>query len=96
MCLCADWVCPGRKSAAQSVLDEMRRHSNSLVREAELVSHELIRVAIQWPEMWHEALEEAARYYFSEDNIDAMIAVLQPLHEMLQEMGKRGESFYVS
>lgn len=34
--------------------------------------------------MWHEALEEASRMYFGEHNIDGMLAVLEPLHAMLE------------
>ncbi|KAK7025239.1 Serine/threonine-protein kinase TOR [Favolaschia claudopus] len=52
---------------------------------AELVSNELIRVAILWHERWHEGLEEASRLYFTEKNADGMIAVLQPLHDLLDQ-----------
>lgn len=61
------------------------QHSNStLFHQAQLVSKELIRVAILWHEMWHEALEEASRMYFGEHNIEGMLAVLEPLHAMLE------------
>lgn len=53
--------------------------------QAQLVSKELIRVAILWHEMWHEALEEASRLYFGEHNIEGMLNVLEPLHAMLEE-----------
>lgn len=42
-------------------------------------------MAILWHEMWHEALEEASRLYFGEHNIEGMLKVLEPLHEMLEE-----------
>ncbi|KAF5842964.1 FAT domain-containing protein, partial [Dunaliella salina] len=45
---------PGRRNAAFAVLDQIRQHSPSLVEQAQLVSHELIRMAILWHEMWHE------------------------------------------
>ncbi|MCD7451124.1 hypothetical protein HAX54_009736 [Datura stramonium] len=48
-----------RRAAAQEVVDKVRQHSGVLVDQAQLVSKELIRVAILWHEMWHEALEEA-------------------------------------
>lgn len=35
--------------------------------------------------MWHEALEEASRLYFGEHNIEGMLKVLEPLHDMLEE-----------
>lgn len=45
----------------------------------------MIRVAILWHETWHEALEEASRLYFGEHNIEGMLKVLEPLHEMLED-----------
>ena len=54
-------------------------------KQAQLVSHELIRVAI----LWHEALEEASRLYFGEHNIEGMLKVLEPLHEMLEEGARK-------
>lgn len=42
-------------------------------------------MAILWHELWHEALEEASRLYFGEHNIEGMLKVLEPLHEMLEE-----------
>ncbi|KAH0926090.1 hypothetical protein HID58_018346, partial [Brassica napus] len=71
-----------RRAAAQEVVDQFRQHSGAL---AQLVSHELIRVAI----LWHEALEEASRLYFGEHNIEGMLKVLEPLHEMLEEGARK-------
>lgn len=39
--------------------------------------------------MWHEALEEASRLYFGEHNIEGMLKVLEPLHEMLEEGARK-------
>ncbi|KAG2328397.1 hypothetical protein Bca52824_011125 [Brassica carinata] len=78
-----------RRAAAQEVVDQVRQHSGALVDQAQLVSHELIRVAILWHEMWHEALEEASRLYFGEHNIEGMLKVLEPLHEMLEEGARK-------
>ncbi|XP_041013717.1 serine/threonine-protein kinase TOR-like isoform X1 [Juglans microcarpa x Juglans regia] len=74
-----------RKAAAEEVVEKVRHHSGVLVEQAKLVSEELIRVAILWHEMWHEALEEASRLYFGEHNIEGMLKVLEPLHDMLEE-----------
>uniref|UniRef100_A0A0D9WFJ7 Serine/threonine-protein kinase TOR n=1 Tax=Leersia perrieri TaxID=77586 RepID=A0A0D9WFJ7_9ORYZ len=74
-----------RQQAAQDVVDKIRQHSGGLVDQAQLVSKELIRVAILWHEMWHEALEEASRLYFGEHNIEGMLAALEPLHKMLEK-----------
>jgi FKBP12-rapamycin complex-associated protein len=55
--------------------------------QAQLVSKELIRMAILWHEMWHEALEEASRLYFGEHNVEGMLQALEPLHAMMDKQG---------
>ena len=57
------------------ILHAMRAHCDALVEQALLVSTELIRVAILWGEMWHEALEQAYRRYFfyEHQGVDAML-----------------------
>jgi FKBP12-rapamycin complex-associated protein len=74
-----------RRSAANKILGKIREHSDNLVTQALMVSDELIRVAILWHEQWHEGLEEASRLYFGERNVPGMLAVLQPLHDMLDK-----------
>ncbi|ETV93394.1 hypothetical protein, variant 2 [Aphanomyces invadans] len=74
-----------RQKAAEAIMDVMRRNYKNLVDEALLVSRELIRVAILWHEMWHEGLEEASRLYFGEHDVEGMMAVLQPLHVMMEK-----------
>ena len=52
-----------RSQSATQIMEKMREHSPGLVEQAELVSQELIRVAVLWHELWHEGLEEASRLY---------------------------------
>jgi len=59
-----------------------------LVDQSLLVAEELVRVAILWPEQWHEGLEEASRLYFGDHNVEGMLIRLKPLHEMLSQAGK--------
>lgn len=66
-------------------LGQILQWGGKIFFQAQLVSKELIRVAILWHEMWHEALEEASRLYFGEHNIPGMLKVLEPLHAMLEE-----------
>ncbi|PCH36202.1 atypical/PIKK/FRAP protein kinase [Wolfiporia cocos MD-104 SS10] len=73
-----------RKNAALAIMDRMKEHSPAIVEQALLVSHELIRVAILWHEMWHEGLEEASRLYFTDKDPEGMISFLAPLHDMLE------------
>ncbi|CAH2355370.1 serine/threonine-protein kinase Tor2p [[Candida] railenensis] len=73
-----------RQKAAMSIIDKMRLHSAELVDQAELVSHELIRVAVLWHEQWYEGLEDASRLFFGEHNTEKMFEVLEPLHKMIQ------------
>ena len=42
-----------------------------------------MRVAILWHEKWHEGLEEASRLYFGDGDVEAMLAILKPLHAEL-------------
>ena len=69
---------------AERILQSMRAHCATLVEQALLVSNELIRCAILWGEMWHEALEQAYRryFYYEQHGIDAMLGVLPPLYRM--------------
>ncbi|KAF2425315.1 FAT-domain-containing protein [Tothia fuscella] len=76
---------PRRGRAAAALMDAMRQHSPQLVEQADLVSHELIRIAVLWHEQWHEGLEEASRLYFGDHNIEGMFATLTPLHVMLDK-----------
>lgn len=73
-----------RRNSANKILKNMREHSATLVNQALMVSEELIRVAILWHEMWHEALEEASRQYFGEHNVKGMLATVEPLHQLLE------------
>lgn len=77
------WEGSRRSRSAAQIMDSMRQHSAKLVEQAELVSHELIRVAVLWHELWHEGLEEASRLYFVVHNIEGMFAALEPLHQLL-------------
>ncbi|RDW62509.1 hypothetical protein BP5796_10811 [Coleophoma crateriformis] len=74
-----------RSQLAMQIMTSMRQHSAKLVEQADLVSHELIRIAVLWNELWHEGLEEASRLFFGDGNIDGMLATLAPLHHMLDE-----------
>ncbi|KAJ8613415.1 hypothetical protein CTAYLR_002279 [Chrysophaeum taylorii] len=73
-----------RRTAAAAILLAPRRVAPQLVEQALLVSEELIRVAILWHEKWHEGLEEASRLYFGDADVDAMLAILRPLHAELE------------
>jgi len=74
-----------RSESAHYIMNNMRQHSAKLVEQADVVSTELIRIAVLWHEQWHEALEEASRVYFGHDNVDDMFAILDPLHDVLEK-----------
>lgn len=74
-----------RSQSASNIMESMRQHSAKLVEQADLVSHELIRVAVLWHELWHEGLEEASRLYFGDHNVEGMFATLAPLHDLLDK-----------
>lgn len=72
-----------RCKAAKAILRALRQVAPRLVEQAQLVSGELIRVAILWHEKWHESLEIASRFYFGDDDVQAMMGILRPLHAEL-------------
>jgi FKBP12-rapamycin complex-associated protein len=74
-----------RSRSAGQIMESMRQHSAVLVEQADVVSQELIRVAVLWHEQWHEGLEEASRLYFGSHDIEGMFATLAPLHEQLDK-----------
>lgn len=74
-----------RRETSVKILEGMKEHSSNLVAQAQLVSEELIRVAILWHELWHEGLEEASKIYFGEKNVAGMFEVLEPLHAMVEK-----------
>jgi FKBP12-rapamycin complex-associated protein len=76
-----------RSEAAEAVMASVRFAHPRLVEQADVVSNELIRVAILWPELWHSALEEASRVFFGEGNERAFLALLLPLHERMVSPG---------
>lgn len=71
-----------RRESASAILGDLRTHSPSLVDEAEMVSWEMINVALTRQELWHEGLEEASRLYFGEKNVSAAVAALEDLHKI--------------
>ncbi|KAG0659340.1 hypothetical protein C6P45_001859 [Maudiozyma exigua] len=73
-----------RRLAAMSIIEKMKLHSPLLVDQAELVSDELIRVAVLWHELWYEGLEDASRQFFGEKNTEKMFSTLEPLHSLLK------------
>jgi FKBP12-rapamycin complex-associated protein len=73
-----------RREAAKAQLNLLRQHSGTLIDQALLVTEELNRIAILWPEHWHETLEDASKQYFGEGNIVGMLETLAPVHELLE------------
>jgi FKBP12-rapamycin complex-associated protein len=49
-----------------------------------LISNELIRAAILLSESWYEAIEEASRIYFGNNDAEAMIDYLKPYHKGME------------
>ena len=72
-----------RQKAANNIMNYMKKHSERLVEQAQLISGELIRVAILWHEMWHDALEEASKFWFGKRNVVGMLQTLEPLHQIM-------------
>lgn len=73
-----------KQKNAQKILDTMKMKYPKLVEQATMVSSELMRVAILWSEMWYEALEDASRAYFFQNDTKEMTAILENLHEVMK------------
>ncbi|KAJ3072072.1 phosphatidylinositol kinase- protein kinase tor1 [Podochytrium sp. JEL0797] len=73
-----------RRTAAIGILDRMKPHSNALVEQVLLVSQELLRVAVLWHETWYNGIEDASKCYYGENDVVGMLAILDPLHQMLE------------
>lgn len=69
-----------RKAAAKDVLGRLQQSYNALFDQAAQVSQELIRVAVLWHEQWHEALDEACRKFFTDNDIAGMFDAIEPHH----------------
>ncbi|PVU88739.1 hypothetical protein BB559_005414, partial [Furculomyces boomerangus] len=74
-----------RKKVSKSILEKLRNFTPELVAQTEMVSTELVRVAILWAEMWNEALEDASRLYFSKGDYKGMLEKLMPLHALIRQ-----------
>ncbi|KAJ2473934.1 phosphatidylinositol kinase- protein kinase tor1 [Coemansia sp. RSA 2322] len=70
-----------RSQAAKDVLAKLHDLSAEVVEETELVSRELIRITLLFPEMWQEALDNASKCYYGQNNPEEMMKILKPMHE---------------
>lgn len=69
-----------RRTAALAVLARMRLHSPVLVEQALMVGAELIGASVVLHEQWLEALEDAAGFFYTSENIPGFLKRLAPLH----------------
>ncbi|KAJ1871707.1 hypothetical protein LPJ71_011899, partial [Coemansia sp. S17] len=74
-----------RSQAAKDVLAKLHDLLPEVVRETEVVSRELIRITLLFPEMWQEALDYAYRAYFIQNDPEEMMRILRPLHEQARK-----------
>uniref|UniRef100_A0A915E5G1 Serine/threonine-protein kinase TOR n=1 Tax=Ditylenchus dipsaci TaxID=166011 RepID=A0A915E5G1_9BILA len=76
-----------RSKIAKEILEIVAESRPTFVEQAQLVNEELIRCAILWHEQWHEALEDASKYYFqvSREEYRRMMNVLRPLHAKIEQ-----------
>ncbi|CAJ1023013.1 Domain of unknown function (DUF3385)/FAT domain/FKBP12-rapamycin binding domain/Phosphatidylinositol 3- and 4-kinase/FATC domain containing protein, putative [Leishmania lindenbergi] len=79
-----------RRHMAERVIMGMRDipENDRIVREASLVSNEMVRIAILWTEKWHAAIQQAA---YKPSNADTIFSMLQPLYEELDRASTPSE-----
>ena len=68
------------------MIEKLKAKQPVLIEQATLISDELIRCAILLAEIWNEAIEEASRIYFGQNDAKAMINYLTPYHRMMENM----------
>ncbi|KAJ2576487.1 hypothetical protein EV177_010938, partial [Coemansia sp. RSA 1804] len=69
-----------RSQAAKAVLAKLNDLMPELVEQTEIVSRELIRITLLFPEMWQEALDNASKCCYDQKNYVEMMKILAPLH----------------
>jgi len=77
---------------AKSIINRIRDHSKNLVKEAEMISTELVSVAMLWIDQWNEALEDILQKFYCQQNnqeldrrqkIEYIKRRMRGLHEMV-------------
>uniref|UniRef100_A0A0K0F9G1 Serine/threonine-protein kinase TOR n=1 Tax=Strongyloides venezuelensis TaxID=75913 RepID=A0A0K0F9G1_STRVS len=76
-----------RKHNANTILHTLRTNKTckEILEHALIINTELTRVAVLWPEQFHDSLEEASKCWFQDNNFIAMKNVLEPLHKQIQQ-----------
>ncbi|GET92463.1 phosphatidylinositol 3-kinase-like protein [Leishmania tarentolae] len=71
-----------RRHMAERVIMGMRGipENDGIVKEASLVSNEMVRIAILWTEKWHAAIQQAA---YNPNNTASIFSMLKPLYDEL-------------
>ncbi|CAC9541356.1 phosphatidylinositol 3-kinase-like protei [Leishmania infantum JPCM5] len=79
-----------RRHMAERVIMGMRNipENDRIVKEASLVSNEMVRIAILWTEKWHAAIQQAA---YKPNNTAAIFSMLQPLYAELDRASTPNE-----
>lgn len=72
-----------RKRTAQEVLSHLRRDNAVLVKEADTISSEMIRVAVLWSERWVQAIDEASKQYYDYKNIKKMLSIFNEMYKLM-------------
>jgi hypothetical protein len=75
---------PVRMEAAQSVMARMSAHYPDLVKQAVMVSEELVRVSVLWHEIWAAGLDEASKLLREMHDTSGMRDALEQLHELVR------------
>ena len=70
-----------RRSAAKKILAAVREAHPAVARDAQIISEDLIRMAILWPERWNEALQAASKMHA---DAAAVNRILAPLYQELE------------
>ncbi|ORC93803.1 putative phosphatidylinositol 4-kinase [Trypanosoma theileri] len=80
-----------RRLMAERVLKGIRVSNDTMVKEASLISNEMVRIAILWSEKWISSIHRAAS---TVNDADAILRVLNPLYEELENPSTPNETSF--
>ena len=89
----------GRRQAAQEILEAVASTGDEgakLVSQARLISLELIRTAVLWPEMWYAEIEAAASAYQVNRNAETLWQAFEPLLLKLSSPSTGSEEMFAN
>ena len=69
-----------RQSISTLLIEQLQMKFPELTKQIDIVSCEMIRLALSWIEKWYSSIDEASRCFANDGNKEKTIELLLPLH----------------